>query len=96
MKFKKPRIAVVIGSVVSGGLCYVIQLFSNSDQPTFHLNWILISVFISIINYFIFSFLFKRFILNRLNLIVKNVYSTNDERASKLASKSSDDLLDDM
>jgi two-component system phosphate regulon sensor histidine kinase PhoR len=96
MKFKKPRIAVVIGSVVSGGLCYVIQLFSNSDQPTFHLKWILISVFISITNYSIFSFLFKRFILNRLNLIVKNVYSTNDERASKLASKSSDDLLDDM
>jgi two-component system phosphate regulon sensor histidine kinase PhoR len=96
MKFKKPRIAVVIGSVVSGGLCYVIQFFSNSDQSTFHLKWILISVFISITNYSIFSFLFKRFILNRLNLIVKNVYSTNDERASKLASKSSDDLLDDM
>jgi two-component system phosphate regulon sensor histidine kinase PhoR len=96
MKYIKPRIAVVVGSVVSGILCYVVQLFSNIDQSPFHVKWILISLFVSLTTFFIFSFLFKRFILNRLNLIVKNVYSSNDEKSSALANKSAEDLLVDM
>jgi two-component system phosphate regulon sensor histidine kinase PhoR len=96
MKFQKPRLAVVFGSFITGGLCYIIQFISNLNQPAFHVKWILLSLSVSFFTFLIFNYLFKRIILQRLNLIVKNVYSTNKENSESLNNKSSDELLENM
>lgn len=96
MKIQKPRLAVVFGSFITGGLCYVIQFISNLNQPPFHVKWILLSLSVSFFTFLIFNYLYKRIILQRLNLIVKNVYSTNKENSESLNNKSSDELLENM
>jgi two-component system phosphate regulon sensor histidine kinase PhoR len=96
MKIQKPRLVVIIGSVTTGVLCYVIQLFSTFNKSSFQGQWILISLLLSLSSYFIFSYLFKKFILNRLNLIMKTMYSSSKESSSNLENKSTNDLLEDM
>lgn len=96
MKFQKIRLAVVFGSFITGGLCYVIQFISNLNQPPFHLKWILLSLLVCFFTILIFNYLFKIIILQRLNFIVKNVYSTKKENSDSLNNKSSDELLENM
>jgi two-component system phosphate regulon sensor histidine kinase PhoR len=96
MKFHKPRIALLVGSVFIGNLCYVLLVLINNNQPSFQIKWIFISLLISLSAYFIFSFLVKKFVLNRLNLITKTLYSASSENPSNLASKSTSNLLEDM
>jgi two-component system phosphate regulon sensor histidine kinase PhoR len=96
MKIQKPSTLVLIGSIVTGGLCYLIQFLANINQATSHIIWILVSFLVSLLTYFIFGYFFKNFILNRLNLIVKNVYSTSKEKSLNQLNNSADDLLEDM
>jgi two-component system phosphate regulon sensor histidine kinase PhoR len=96
MKIQKPSTLVLIGSIVIGALCYLIQFLANINQATSHTTWILVSLLVSLLTYFIFGYFFKNFILNRLNLIVKNVYSTSKEKSLNQLNNSADDLLEDM
>ena len=96
MKIQKPRLVVIIGSVATGVLYYVIQVISTFNKPSFQGQWILISLLLSLSSYFIFSYLFKKFILNRLNLIMKTMYSSSKESSSNIENKSTNDLLKDM
>ena len=96
MKIQKPSTLVLIGSIVTGALCYLIQFLANINQATSHTTWILVSLLVSLLTYFIFGYSFKNFILNRLNLIVKNVYSTSKEKSLNQLNNSADDLLEDM
>jgi two-component system phosphate regulon sensor histidine kinase PhoR len=96
MKIQKPSTLVLIGSIVIGALCYLIQFLANINQATSHTTWILVSLLVSLLTYFIFGYSFKNFILNRLNLIVKNVYSTSKEKSLNQLNNSADDLLEDM
>lgn len=96
MKIQKPSTLVLIGSIVTGGLCYLIQFLANINQATSHTIWILVSFLVSLLTYFIFGYFFKNFILYRLNLIVKNVYSTSKEKSLNQLNNSADDLLEDM
>jgi two-component system phosphate regulon sensor histidine kinase PhoR len=77
-------------------LCYLIQFLANINQATSHTTWILVSFLVSLLTYFIFGYFFKNFILSRLNLIVKNVYSTSKEKSLNQLNNSADDLLEDM
>lgn len=96
MKIQKPSTLVLIGSIVIGALSYLIQFLANINQATSHTTWILVSLLVSLLTYFIFGYSFKNFILNRLNLIVKNVYSTSKEKSLNQLNNSADDLLEDM
>lgn len=96
MKFQKPRIAIAIGSVTTGLVCFVLLVFLNFNQPLFQLKFVLIPLLVSTSSYLIYNFLVKKFVLNRLNLITKTMYSASKENSNKLATKSTDDLLEDM
>ncbi|MFM7662123.1 MAG: sensor histidine kinase [Bacteroidota bacterium] len=96
MKFQKPRIVIAIGSVITGVVCLVLLVLFNFNQPLYQLKFVLIPLFVSTSSYLIYSFLVKKFVLNRLNLITKTMYSSSKENSNKPATKSTDDLLEDM
>ena len=96
MKIQKPSILILVGSIVTGGLCYLIQFLANLNQPTLHYRWILVSILVSLLAFLVYGYLFKTFILNRLNLIVKNFYSTSKEKSMNQINNSADNLLEDM
>ncbi|MBM3452488.1 MAG: sensor histidine kinase [Bacteroidetes bacterium] len=96
MKFQKPRIAIAIGSVTTGLMCFVLLVLLNFNQPLYQLKFVLIPLLVSTSSYLIYSFLVKKFVLTRLNLITKTMYSASKENSTKLATKSTDDLLEDM
>ena len=96
MKIQKPSTLILIGSLVIGGSCYLIQILSNLNQPSSHYRWILVSCIVSLFTFLFFGYLFKTFIINRLNLIVKNVYSNSKVMSMNQRNKSAENLLEDM
>jgi two-component system phosphate regulon sensor histidine kinase PhoR len=96
MKIKKPSSAVLLGSLLISSICFIL---ASILQYILMLPWylpILFSVTIALLSFIILRLLITNLIIHRLNLLIKNVYSSSKENELIQTGKSTNSLIDDI